>query len=158
MDLSLFIAFAAAVIALGAAIFTGLQWSESRRSANQATRSADEAARAADAADRSAAAAEGSLELQRRAADQERVVWEFTQISGQGRYALRNDGTDAALNVRIEPHATVFEGETQYDEFAAGQEEAYHAEEYGNEGYIIVRWHQEGDAADSRPRAKKLHL
>ncbi len=82
---------------------------EARRSADAAEASSVEARRSADAAERQAAAAEAMIPP-----PTPKVKWDPSKL-GEYLYALRNVGTDAAENVKVEARGYEEEGAIRID-------------------------------------------
>lgn len=101
-------AWGALVVALAAAVFSGIALRHSAASAKAAKESADSSHRSATAAERSAAADEATLaEMQREAAERRAAEAEAARPkpdlriaqTSQVQYLLRNHGTGVAVNV-----------------------------------------------------------
>ncbi|MFJ4368859.1 hypothetical protein ACIP4S_32650 [Streptomyces chartreusis] len=100
----------AALVAVAAAIFSGIALKHSRESATAATQSANSSERSAAAAERSAAADEATLaEMRREAQERRDAEAEAARpkpdlrvaLIGGVRYVLRNRGTGPAVNVTV---------------------------------------------------------
>ncbi|MCF1510117.1 hypothetical protein [Streptomyces glomeratus] len=103
-------AWGALVVAVVAAVFSGLALKHSRQSAEAAEQSAIASDRSAAAAERSAAADEAALtEMRREAQERRNAEAEATRPkpdlrvtrTGGVQYVLRNVGTGAAINVTV---------------------------------------------------------
>lgn len=94
-------------VAALAAVFAGLSWWQSRRSAKAALASASAADRSATAAEQSAEADQENARLAREQALRDRVKFKIEALRGDT-YTVANWGTDSAYEVMFEVPDVIF--------------------------------------------------
>lgn len=145
------------VISCVAALFAASAVWYARGQKLAAEKSALEAKRSADAA-----AEMARIEQERRAEEvtqAEKLRVQFNLVHhNKSAYLLRNDGTDSAYGVHVDAQGIVARGETDFEQFAAGDAHKYIlARSMGSPDHITVTWHHRSDRSDSASSAK-FHL
>lgn len=145
---------AAFVVAVVAALISGLAVWYARGQKKAADRAATEARRSADAA-------EEATGFKRAEVERNRVVFRLDPVRGN-QHVLSNAGTDTAYGVHVDLRALYVRGDPgrcEFDEFPSGYAERYPLAGDGRTRatHIGVTWHHEPDRSDE-PQSQELYV